>query len=202
MPYLRLHTARGFTLIELLVVIAIIGILSSVVLSALNTARARGRDAQRLADIHEVRKAIELYYSANGSYPSTGSLNTVYMDPGCIRTPTAPDQITSDWVPGVTPTYIKQLPRDPEPKDRARGTANSAACYMYASNGQGYILSAWATVETGPNTTRMYSRAGFRETSLSDQYYICNHPNIGNSSNGDYYQYSFTVTGGNLVCTW
>lgn len=203
MVHLRLHTVRGFTLIELLVVIAIIGILSSVVLSSLNTARARARDTQRITDIKEVQKAVELYFSETGSYPNTGGLTAVYMDPGCQRAATAPDQITADWVPGVAPTYIKVLPRDPEPKDRARGTASPDACYMYASDGKGYVLSAWATVETGPNTTRLYSRAGFRETSLSDQNYLCNHSNIGSQAlGGDYYQYSFTVTGGNLTCTW
>lgn len=198
----RTAAPRGFTLIELLVVIAIIGVLSSVVLASLNQARARARDVERIADIHEVRKALELYYAENNAYPSTGSLNTVYEDPGCARTPTAPDQVLADWIPGLSPTYIKELPQDPQPKDRARNTATPAACYMYASNGTGYILSAWATVETGPNTTKLYSRAGFRETSLSDQYYICNHPNIGNSVSGDYYQYSYTVTGGTLTCSW
>ena len=59
----------GFTLIELLVVIAIIGILASVVLASLNTARRKSRDARRLADIKQIQVALELYFDAKGEYP-------------------------------------------------------------------------------------------------------------------------------------
>jgi prepilin-type N-terminal cleavage/methylation domain-containing protein len=58
---------RGFTLIELLVVIAIIGILSSIVLASLNTARAKGSDAAVKADIAGIRSAAEVYYDNNNS---------------------------------------------------------------------------------------------------------------------------------------
>lgn len=56
---------KGFTLIELLVVIAIIGILSSVVLASLNTAREKGADAATKSNLSGMRAQAELYYDGN-----------------------------------------------------------------------------------------------------------------------------------------
>lgn len=56
---------RGFTLIELLVVIAIIGILASVVLASLNSARDKGQTASIKSSINNARAQAELYYDNN-----------------------------------------------------------------------------------------------------------------------------------------
>lgn len=57
-----LTNKKGFTLIELLVVIAIIGILASVVLASLNSARAKGADAAVKSNLNNMRAQAELVY--------------------------------------------------------------------------------------------------------------------------------------------
>lgn len=103
------NTKNGFTLIELLVVIAIIGILASVVLASLNSARKKSRDARRVADVKQIQLALEMYYdSKGGSYPLTLSL--------------------------LAPDYIPVVPNDPLGTAVAYsysplGTASSCSSY-------------------------------------------------------------------------
>lgn len=67
---------KGFTLIELLVVIAIIGLLSSVVLASLSSARAKARDAKRSSDMRNIFSALQLYQDRYGCIPTTIGPNT------------------------------------------------------------------------------------------------------------------------------
>ena len=67
----------GFTLIELLVVIAIIGILASIVLASLNTARDRGRDASVRGSMSQIRAQAEVFYDSQATPTYTGMCDPI-----------------------------------------------------------------------------------------------------------------------------
>lgn len=121
---------RGFTLIELLVVIAIIGVLSSVILSSLNSARAKAQDAKRVTDVREVQKALALYASDNGGqFPNTGGA----WHSRCSSWGSYTDTTIA---PGLVPKYITSFPDDPNTNKV------SGCCFLYRSNGIDYKLLA------------------------------------------------------------
>jgi len=120
---------KGFTLIELLVVIAIIGLLSTLAVVALNSARQKSRDSKRVADIKQVQTALELYFadSTNG-YPAG---NLVLGGPGAKALCSA-GWNSASCGSGST-TYMGLVPAAPTPSDCASGAGSNDYSYNLVS---------------------------------------------------------------------
>jgi len=119
---------KGFTLIELLVVVAIMGLLASLAIVSLNTARARARDARRVADVKQIQTALELYYMDNYKYPAepiSGEIEGL-----CLGS----DSDFVDTCLGTETTYMGKIPGSPQP--RTDGTCTDTE-YIYLTNDVG-----------------------------------------------------------------
>jgi prepilin-type N-terminal cleavage/methylation domain-containing protein len=130
---------KGFTLLELLVVIAIIGVLASIVMASLNSARSKARDAKRLSDVSQIKTALELYFNQYGYYPDCSG-NDVCSSTGYAG---------SIYNLGVVPDYIKIISSDPKNIGGQYGyyyartykkTSNNS--YVHTGNNYDYILAS------------------------------------------------------------
>jgi prepilin-type N-terminal cleavage/methylation domain-containing protein len=192
----RFRKLRGFTVNELLIVIVVIGILATIVVVAYRSVQEKAQLGRRQADIQVVQYMLKAYYNKHGEYPATtanpvANWKTVDVrtDDNCFN-----GSSQKDWVPNIVGT----LPQSSG--SYGAGVDGITGCYLYASNGSQYILSAWNMVPK-PQSSTMYRRLGFREfqTSSSTQFYTCNSNVVGGANGGynaaqDYYKHSYTIS--------
>ena len=153
---------HGFSLIELLVVIAIIGILSSVVLASLNSARAKGRDGKRVSDLKQLQLALELYYDAASpaSFPVGTSISS------------------------IAPTYIQAIPVDPtnaapyqysyQAVNSSGGACSSGSCSSYVLKGA--LESKNSALDGDYDTDTAGVDCDPSDTAASGPYTLCYRP--------------------------
>ena len=147
-----MNLKKGFTLIELLVVVAIIGILASVVLASLNTARNKGKDASVQSSMSSMRAQAELGVGAGGTYlidlcnaaSGTGSLLALK---NAVNNTTANDVVCGqNTAVGVAPTAwgaTVQLPSS---------EGGTASFFCVDSTGYAGVTGSSATVTGGASS--------------------------------------------------
>lgn len=134
---------KGFTLIELLVVIAIIGLLSTLAVVALTSARAKARDAKRISDVKQMQTALELYFADQGQKYPNGSLvlgtgDSLVLCSGGFK------KAGNDTECGASfATFMGKVPRDPS----MTGTVD--ACPPDAAGGK---VCDYGYTSADPNT--------------------------------------------------
>lgn len=122
----KIGVVSAFTLIELLVVIAIIGLIATISVIALSNARAKSRDAKRVADMKQIQTALEMYFNDNNHYPSADEFND-----GAIFS------ATTDG----TATYMAVIPTAPSVADGNCNSDNNSYFYQATESGASYNLS-------------------------------------------------------------
>ncbi|MCX6782337.1 MAG: prepilin-type N-terminal cleavage/methylation domain-containing protein [Candidatus Magasanikbacteria bacterium] len=118
---------KGFTLIELLVVIAIIGLLSTLAVVALGSARQKARDSKRLSDLKQTQTALELFFTDNNTYP----VQTVTLGDVAAAKCLGSSGFAATCASGTI--YMGLVPSEPQP-----GTAG----YSYIGASTSYAISA------------------------------------------------------------
>jgi type IV pilus assembly protein PilA len=127
---------KGFTLIELMVVIAVIGILAAIALVSLTGVQRNARDSQRKNDMSTYRTALQRYFTAQESYPTssvaTGDVSAPAVTAGSIF---AAGPLITSYIPGLL-----QDPASTTTNCRNSTNAATQCTYKYIANGGSFAI--------------------------------------------------------------
>ncbi len=127
--------SKGFTILELLIVIAVFGLLATLAVLSLNSARARMRDAKRVSDVSIMRAALSQHWLEKATYPQSAGVNLgqagtntdVFTGSGFVSRELA-----------QPPIYVQQVPLGPK----------SSEYYRYKANANGYSIRFQTETDT------------------------------------------------------
>ena len=130
--HLKEKSTAGFTVIEALITVAAAAIMILVLLTAIISARARARDARRLADVRSFASALKLFYKDNNFYPQ-GTRTILDGTQGLD---------TTGWNgKPVPPIYMQKTAKSPLPADGNCAASQNAYIYSSLSDETDYSIT-------------------------------------------------------------
>lgn len=149
---------KGFTLIELLVVVAIIGILASVVMSSLDSARKKGADAAIKSNLNSIRTQSSIWYDDNGQVYTFEAAPPL----DCLTHSTMVDSMFADPKIFAAISAAYTLSGGPEnSRCHAGRTTWAAAVQLNTSDGEnGPLPDAWCADSVGSVRAVYYQPIG------------------------------------------
>ena len=140
---LQRNIKPGFTILELLIVIFVFGLVVTLGVISLNSARARMRDAQRISDINVLRSGLNQFWLENATYPVSSGVNL-----GAPGTNT--DAFTRDGFVSAAnakaPVYLQTVPIGPK----------SGEYYQYKGDANGYAIRFQTERDTALGAANVY----------------------------------------------
>lgn len=109
-----MRSKNGFTLVEILVVATIIAVLSGLGFVSYATLSKQSRDSRRIADLQNLRSALEFYNSEAGQYPLSANINVL-----------------------VTEGYLQSIPKDPKTEENYIYYSLDGSSYELCTNLEG-----------------------------------------------------------------
>jgi prepilin-type N-terminal cleavage/methylation domain-containing protein len=139
---------KGYTLVEIVIVIGIMALLSGIIFSSFDGAKAKSRDQQRLTDISNIQLGLELYFNKNGSYPKVLMGDTT--DPGLV--------VNAEGV-----KYIIDIPTPPSKANEDEYKYNYVPLTKTLDGTRCISYHLWTTFEV--NSANLESKRGFNSNS-------------------------------------
>lgn len=134
----------GYTVAELLIVIMVIGILAAITFSGIQSSNARGRDAERTADIDVLHSRLEEYFSDYGGYPNTLNItNLPGVNPDVLKDPNG---VAITIEPPVANLVAAQASATPTASANYKYIPYPTSCA--GSTCTGYVLKSFIEVPT------------------------------------------------------
>lgn len=149
----------GFTVPELLLMVLIIIVLSGLVLTNYQAARAKERDTQRIKDVNMIDSKLETYYNQNNAYPATFSSAELFgIAEDNLKDPNSHPIVMN---PPVIDSTAAQAVDNPKASSKSSYLyiPYPAGCTNAANNCSGFVLKTFIEKPTS-TTPNPYNKVG------------------------------------------